>query len=71
MFNNSLIIWFHFEKETPKPLPVVPESVVEKPSEKPVIAGEPESVITNGGKLGGVKLFFWILHITLTIIFYR
>ena len=56
--NNSLIIWFHFKKETPKPLPVVPESVVEKPSEKPVIAVEPESVITNGGKLGGVKLFF-------------
>jgi hypothetical protein len=39
-------------------LPVVPDSVVEKTSEKPVIAAEPESVITNGGKLGGAKLFF-------------
>ncbi|XP_046441878.1 eukaryotic translation initiation factor 4 gamma 1-like isoform X2 [Daphnia pulex] len=39
-------------KDTPKPLPVVPESDVEKPSEKPVIAVETEPVITNGDKQG-------------------
>lgn len=35
----------------PKTLPVVPESVVEKPIVNPVVEVETESLITNGGML--------------------